>query len=75
MLPANTVVRAGKYLEGEETGVLASKVGPLLFVGRGGEAVCAGPLISTCSQQYFNGSPSPSVADAVKTKGVEMGTE
>ena len=74
VLPARTELRAGKYLEGDETGVKLLNAGPEVFVAAGG-MVCAEPTkLSTCSQQYNKGSPSGSVAEAVRTKGVETGT-
>ena len=74
VLPAKTEVREGKYLEGADNGVRLLNTGPEMLVAAGG-MVWADPIkLSTCSQQYRSGSPSGSVAEAVNTKGVEIGT-
>jgi hypothetical protein len=71
VIPAARSGRFGKYLVGSATGILDLKLGPSVDVATGG---CVDGVLSICSQQYSNTSPSGSVTVAVRAKGVFAGT-
>ena len=70
-VPFMMLVILGKYLVGDAVGSRLLNIGPTTLVDTGG--MTAPTSGSHCSQQYVIGLLSASVAEAVKTNGVDIG--